>query len=96
MVATAPEHERRGFATAIMRRLTDAVIDYDLAALCPAETRIYDRLGWVYWRGPLFIRTETSLFPTPDERVMIWRLPKTPALDLNLPLSAEWREGELW
>ena len=23
-------------------------------------------------------------------------VPKTPALDLTLPMSAEWREGELW
>lgn len=96
MVATAPEFERRGFASAVMQRLVDAVIDFDLAALCPAETGVYARLGWVDWRGPLFMRTDEGLMPTPDERVMIWRLPKTPALDLDLSLSAEWREGEVW
>jgi hypothetical protein len=29
-------------------------------------------------------------------KVMILRLPCTPPLDLDAPLSAEWREGELW
>jgi hypothetical protein len=33
---------------------------------------------------------------TPDERVMILSLPQTPSLDLDLPLSVEWREGEVW
>lgn len=96
MVATAPEFEQRGFATAVMHRLMEAISGFDLAALCPAETGVYARLGWVYWWGPLFIHTDEALMPTPDERVMILRLPKTPALDLNLPLAAEWRAGELW
>jgi hypothetical protein len=35
--------------------------------------------------------------PTPDEQVMVLRLPRTPAgLSLDAPLSAEWREGEFW
>jgi hypothetical protein len=28
--------------------------------------------------------------------VMILRLPRTPPLDLDAPLSIEWREGDLW
>jgi hypothetical protein len=34
--------------------------------------------------------------PEDAEEVMIYRLPRTPTLDLTLSLSAEWREGELW
>ena len=115
LAATLPEFQGRGYATALMRRLADviAAADYDLAALCPADTQLYARLGWEYWRGPLFIRrppagwphrdtdTDTAatdeLLPTPEERVMILRLPPTPPLNLDLPLSAEWRPGgELW
>jgi aminoglycoside 2'-N-acetyltransferase I len=49
------------------------------------------------WRGPLFIRTGARLDPTPEESVMILRLERTPAdLDLDEPLSAEWRTAELW
>ena len=127
LAATLPEFQGRGYATALMQRLADAITaaDYDLAALCPADTQLYQRLGWEYWRGSLFIRrppegwpakeratdrdtaTDTvavtataatdELLPTPEERVMIRCLPPTPPLNLDLPLSAEWRPGgELW
>jgi aminoglycoside 2'-N-acetyltransferase I len=96
MVATEPNFQRRGFASAIMTRLAEAISDFELGGLCPAEPELYAKLGWVYWYGPLFIRRLEGLILTPDEKVMILRLPKTPSLDLNLPLSAEWREGEVW
>ena len=96
MVATDPHFQGRGFATRIMRRVAEEISNYELGGLCPAEPELYWRLGWSFWRGPLFIRTQEEMVTSPDERVMILRLPKTPNLDLDLPLSAEWREGELW
>jgi GNAT superfamily N-acetyltransferase len=96
MVATEPRWQRRGFGAAVMRRTADAIGEYDLGALCPAETSLYARLGWAFWRGPLFIRSSAGLIPTPEERVMILRTSHTPALDLDQSLSAEWRAGELW
>lgn len=95
-VATEPAFQRRGFASAVMRHLAQAVKDYDLAALCTGSPGFYLRLGWLGWRGPLCIRSEKGLLPTPNECVMILPLPKTPALDPSLALSAEWRKGELW
>lgn len=56
----------------------------------------YRRLGWEPWRGRLAIRTEEGLELTPDEEVMIYRLPLTPKFDTNDLLTAEWRPGELW
>jgi aminoglycoside 2'-N-acetyltransferase I len=96
MVATEPQFQGRGFATAVMRRLASSIHDFEIGGLSPAEPMLYTRLGWVFWQGPLFIRTQAGLLSTPDGSVMILRLPKTPPLDLTLPLSAEWREGELW
>lgn len=96
MVATEPEFQRRGFATAVMRRLASAIHDFDLGGLSPAEPMLYTKLGWDFWQGPLFIRTPDGLLSTPECQIMILRLPRTPPLDLTLPLSAEWREGELW
>lgn len=97
MVATHPACQGLGYATRLMEitpgRLQD---DFELAALAPADTTLYVRLGWVFWRGPLFIRLDGRLLPTPDERVMIWPVSKTPALNLDAGLSAEWRSGELW
>jgi aminoglycoside 2'-N-acetyltransferase I len=96
MVATEPSFQRFGFATEVMRRLANEISGFDLGGLCPAEPELYAKLGWVLWRGPLLIRTLEGAIPTPDERVMILKLPNTPSLDFDLPLSAEWREGELW
>lgn len=96
MVATEPGLQRRGYASAVMHHLAKAIKNYDLGALCPSAPAFYTRLGWTLWLGPLFIRSPEGLTPIPDERVMILRLPKTPHLNLEQPLSAEWREGELW
>lgn len=106
MMATAWDWRGMGAGRAVMQFLTQAIArdGYELAALCPAETRLYERLGWEYWRGPLFVRESCQsggksggLTATPEERVMIMRLPASPELDLGLPLSVEWRPGgELW
>jgi aminoglycoside 2'-N-acetyltransferase I len=97
-VATEPQFQRRGYASLLMQRLIDAVADFDLAALSASDQgqSIYARLGWQTWSGPLFIRTDTGAIATPDDAVMIHTLPGTPRLDTASPLSAEWREGELW
>ena len=95
-VATESEYRNRRFATRVMERLAESIVDFDLGALSPAETSLYSRLGWTFWQGPLFIRTSGELLSTPDERVMVLRLPKTPPLDIEASLSAEWRHGELW
>jgi aminoglycoside 2'-N-acetyltransferase I len=80
----------------VMRRLASAIDEFEMGGLSPAEPTLYTKTGWVFWQGPLFIRTPDGLISTPDASVMILRLPRTPSLDLTLPLSAEWREGELW
>jgi len=96
-VATEAKYRKRGFASAVMKRLIDEVQDYELAALSPFRIEYYERLGWELWHGPLFIRIKDNLLPSLDqEEVMIFRLPRTPLLDLNASLSAEWRKGELW
>lgn len=96
-VATNERYHGQGFATAVMKQLATAIIDFDIGGLSPAETTLYARLGWEYWQGPLFHRKDGQLIPDQaDEQVMILRLPKTPHLNLSLPISVEWREGEVW
>ena len=95
-VATEPARQRRGYATAVMRELQRRIADFDLGALSPSDPAFYAPLGWEAWRGPLAIRTGDGLLPTPDEGVMILRLPRTPPLALDARLTAEWRRGELW
>jgi GNAT superfamily N-acetyltransferase len=96
LVATAPAMQRRGYATALLEYFPSQVTDFDIAALSPATDALYARVGWHFWRGPLAVRTAQGLVPTPEEEVMVLTLPRTPVLDLKLPLSIEWRPGEVW
>ncbi|HEU5014210.1 MAG TPA: GNAT family N-acetyltransferase [Roseiflexaceae bacterium] len=95
-VATAPAYERRGLATAVMQTLQAQIADFDIGGLSPAQYRLYERLGWELWRGPLSARTAEGIIATPEEEAMILRLPRTPEIDLDAPLSVEWRAGEVW
>ena len=96
MVATTPVAQRQGYASALLEHLVPLVSDYQLAALCPATEHLYTRLGWRFWRGPLSARKDGGIVATPDERVMFLPLVETPSLDLDSPLSVEWRRGEVW
>jgi aminoglycoside 2'-N-acetyltransferase I len=54
-VATAPARQGHGFATAVLRRMADALAadsTWDLAALSPSDPAFYARLGWELWQGP--------------------------------------------
>jgi aminoglycoside 2'-N-acetyltransferase I len=97
-VATLPENQGQGYASGVMQHLIAGIPrHYELAALSPAETTLYARLGWCFWRGPLSIRMPSGLEEaTPDERVMVFELPGRAKLNLDQSLSAEWREGEVW
>jgi aminoglycoside 2'-N-acetyltransferase I len=96
LVATAPDAQGHGYATQLLEAFPPLVRDHALAALSPATDGLYARLGWRYWRGPLAVRHEGRLVPTPEERVMILQLPGTPELDDTQTLSVEWRPGEAW
>ena len=99
-VATWPELQRRGLATRAMRAANAHIADaYELGGLDTGSHGFYERLGWERWRGPLSVRTPDGHRPTPEEDgyVMILRVPRTPAdLDLDAPISCEWRPGDVW
>ena len=95
-VATAPPLQRQGIGSVIMWRVALEIAGHQLGALSPTYPAFYERLGWEAWRGPLAIRSGAGLIETPDEGLMIRRAASTPPLDLDSPLTAEWRPGELW
>jgi len=96
-VATHPNYRCRGFASAIMRKLVEEIQDFDIAGLAPFSVDYYAKLGWKLWRGAMFERKDDVLIASDlSERVMIYRLPKTPLLDLDAEISIEWRVGEVW
>jgi GNAT superfamily N-acetyltransferase len=97
LVATHPEWQGRGYASALLRASVKQLEAFQLGALSPSDAAFYSRLGWEPWRGPLLVRTERGLEPTPEEEIMVYRTSTTPVwLSLDAPLSCEWREGEVW
>lgn len=95
-VATRPERQGQGYGKQAMARVVAETMEYDLRALSPAVPDFYERLGWEAWRGPTAIRTADGLIDTPEDEIMILRTARTPPLDLDATMVAEWREGELW
>ncbi len=96
-VATEPAYRGRGYATAVMEEVVLQIQAYEIGGLAPFNANYYGRLGWELWQGPLFERKGDRLERSPaDEEVMIYRLLKTPSLDLTMPISIEWRAGEVW
>jgi len=96
-VATDESYRRRGYASEVMQKLAEEIRDFDIGGLSTGSCGLYARLGWQLWRGPLFIRTADGVIATPEEKgVMVLALTKTPPIDLDTPLSTDWREGELW
>ncbi len=97
-VATHPRYQRRGYASAVLASIPPLLGEFDLAALAPSHASFYARLGWEQWQGPLTYLDPSGVeFPTPEEEVMIYRLPRTPAsLNLRSKLTTQWRPIEVW
>lgn len=98
-VATRPDRQGRGLATAVMRRVND-LIDrrYELGALDTGIPRFYEQLGWETWRGPTAVRpTSGPALRTPEEdgAVMVRRV-RDRELDLEQLITCDWRDGDVW
>jgi aminoglycoside 2'-N-acetyltransferase I len=98
-VATSPLRQRRGWGTAVMRKI-DIIIaaEFDMGALSTSAHDFYERLGWERWRGPSFVRNGGAVIRSADEDdgIMILRCASTAGVDLSLPASCEARSGDDW
>lgn len=98
-VAVAPGQQGRGHGSLVMTHVGSWIrSNVDLGALGTGEHRFYERLGWTTWRGPTAVRTAEGSRRTPDEDgfIMVLPTPTSPALDLDAPISCEWRPGDVW
>ena len=71
---------------------------FELGALGTGRHHFYERLGWLTWTGPAFVRTAEGTRRTPDEDgfILVLPTPASPQLDLAAPISCEWRPGDVW
>jgi aminoglycoside 2'-N-acetyltransferase I len=98
-VATLPARQRQGFGSAVMRAAGEHIAaNFELGALGTGSHGFYERLGWRTWRGPTYVRTEHGLERSADEDgyIMVLATPSSPTLDLDAPISCEWRPGDAW
>jgi aminoglycoside 2'-N-acetyltransferase I len=100
-VAVRAAHRRTGIATALMDALESIITGaYDLGALGASDEAVpfYTARGWVRWRGPSWALTPSGVVRTAEEDGAIYVLPLPSGASLNLdePLMADWREGDVW
>ena len=98
LVATDPNCQGRGHASIVMRALSNAIGSFDIGALSPSDPAFYARFGWQTWRGSLFEQRQNGeIVPSPaEEAVMVLQQAGRPQLNLDGPLTAPWRPGEIW
>jgi aminoglycoside 2'-N-acetyltransferase I len=98
-VAVEPARQGEGLGTQLMREVTAYIRDgFEMGALGTGSHDFYERLGWRTWRGPTSYRTEDGQIRTSDDDgyVLALETPASPALDLDAPISCEWRPGDSW
>jgi aminoglycoside 2'-N-acetyltransferase I len=98
-VAVRGDARRRGYGAALMTAVGEVLRGgYELGALgaTDAAVRLYERHGWARWRGPLSALTPDGIRPTPDEQGAVFVLPISVPLELDEPLTCDWRDGDVW
>jgi aminoglycoside 2'-N-acetyltransferase I len=98
-VATEPERQGAGFGSLVMTDATSWIKDrFELGGLGTGRQTFYQRLGWLTWLGPSSVRMGDREQPTPEDDgyLMVLPTPSSPPLDLTLPISCDWRPGDVW
>jgi RimJ/RimL family protein N-acetyltransferase/predicted N-acetyltransferase YhbS len=98
-VATVPHRQRAGLGSIVMRDVAGFIRrGYELGALGTGSQGFYERLGWLRWQGPTYVRTAEGLRRTAEEDgyILVLPTPASPPLDLTAPISCEWRTGDVW
>lgn len=100
-VAVDPARHGQGLGSRLMGEVNRYVMGgFELGALGTERHAFYERLGWRTWRGPTSVRTADGERPTPDVDgyILVLETPSTPIspVDLTVPLSCEWRPGDVW
>ena len=98
-VAVQPARQGSGLGSMVMADVTTDIRDgFELGALGTGRQPFYERLGWMTWTGPSFVRTPDGLRRTPDDDGFIMVLPTrtSPPFDLATTISSAWRPGDAW
>lgn len=98
-VGVRADLRRRGYGAAVMAALEEVLRGaYDLGVLCASDEAVdfYAARGWQRWRGPLAALTPEGVVATAEEEGFVLVLPGRAPLDLDGPLTCDWRDGDVW
>jgi len=98
-VATAVGSQGAGLGSIVMADVTTYIRErFELGALGTGRQHFYERLGWLRWEGPAFVRTADGPRRTPDEEgyILVLPTPSSPDLDMAASISCDWRPGDVW
>jgi aminoglycoside 2'-N-acetyltransferase I len=98
-VATRADQRRRGRATMVLGKLGEIIArDYDTGVLSTGLHDVYSPLGWERWRGASYVQKLSGRVRTAEDDVglMVLRTLRTPQLNLNGDIVADWRDGDIW
>jgi aminoglycoside 2'-N-acetyltransferase I len=98
-VVVREDRRGRGHGAAIMAAVERVIRSgYELGGLSATEAAIgfYAARGWQLWRGPSSVLTPAGPVPTEADDGSIFVLPISAIVDLDQPLVADWRDGDVW
>ncbi len=98
-VATAPSAQGRGYGSTVMRSVAEYIRStFELGALSTGRHSFYERLGWSRWRGPTSVLAGERRIQTDEDHggILVLVTPTSPALDLDGPITCDWRDGDVW
>ena len=98
-VAVRQDRQHRGHGAGMMAELERIIRGaYDLGALGATEVAVpfYRGRGWQPWQGPLWALTPRGVVRTSEEDGWVYVLSTGEELDLTLPLTCDWRDGDVW
>jgi aminoglycoside 2'-N-acetyltransferase I len=98
-VAVREDWRGQGLAMALMDGAEQIIRGaYQMGALCtsPMGRRLYQRRGWVRWRGPTSVLAPSGPTRTPDDDGAVFVLPVTVDVDPTADLVCDWRTGDVW
>jgi aminoglycoside 2'-N-acetyltransferase I len=99
-VGVRTDHRRAGVGGALMAPLERVIRNaYDFGALGATDVAVpfYTGRGWRPWRGEARALTPGGIRRTADEEGAIYVLVNAGMpLDLDAPLTCDWRDGDVW
>ena len=96
-VATDRARRGEGLGSEVMARVGEVVrAEFEIGALSTGVHHFYERLGWVRWQGPSFVRRGDRVVRTPDEDDGLMVLLTGVDVDLTAPITCEERPGDDW